>query len=194
MTNGTAILKQASRFLGVAESGLKGEQHSILGGIVMRADLIIDGIIWTEIDIGGFDASSAIISMVQRLARDDLNAIIVHGTVIAGYNIIDLAEVVQRTELPMISVTREPQEDLQKHLISTFPTDWKRRWEIAQRNGYLHALPLEQGHSVFVQFSGCKWNDVKAVLRRLTRFGGIPEPIRVARLLARAVIKKQTGE
>lgn len=193
MTNGTGLLKPASRFLGVAESGLIGERHSILGGVVMRADLIIDGIIWTEIDIGGFDASSAIVSMVQDLARDDLNAIILHGTVIAGYNIIDLAEVVQGTKLPVISVTREPQEDLQKHLISTFPKDWKSRWEISQRNGNLHALTLEQEHSVYIQFSGCNWNEVKAAIRRLTRFGGIPEPIRVARLLARTVIRKQMG-
>ena len=100
----------------------------------MRIDMIVDGIVFGEVTVRGMDASDAIIAMLRHMNRDDLNGILLHGTVIAGYNIIDLTEIHQFSNLPVISITKEPQEDLQTHLRSTFPSDWEPRWEIASRN------------------------------------------------------------
>jgi len=192
LTTKTTLQKSAARFLGIAESGVSGAKQSILGGVVMRADLIIDGITYGEVTVRGMDASDAVIAMARHLSRDDLNSIMLHGSVIAGYNIVDLPKVYQITKLPIISITKEPHEDLQTHLESTFPSDWEKRWEIACRNGLMQPLVLNTKTTVFVQFVGCDWDTVKGVLKRLTRFGGVPEPIRIARLLARAVVTQQT--
>ncbi len=159
----------------------------------MRSDLIIDGIIYGETTVRGMDASDAIIAMICHLSRYDLNGILLHGSVIAGYNIVDLPRIHQKTNLPVISITKEPHEDLQTHLKSTFPLDWKTRWEIACRNGPMQPLALNTKSTVFVQFVGCHWDTVKGVIQRLTQFGGVPEPIRIARLLARAIVNQQTG-
>ncbi len=159
----------------------------------MRADLIIDGIIYGKTTVRGMDASDAVIAMVRHLSRDDLNGILLHGSVIAGYNIVDLPRIHQKTQLPVISITKEPHEDLKTHLKSTFPSDWKTRWEIACRNGPMQALALNTNSTVFVQFDGCEWDAAKGVIKRFTRFGGVPEPIRIARLLARAIVTQQTG-
>jgi endonuclease V-like protein UPF0215 family len=177
--------------IGIAESGITGQVHSFLACIVMRADMIIDGVIWDKISIQGTDASDTIVKMVRRLSRTDCNAILLRGTVIAGYNIIDLALINQTTGLPVISVTSEPHEKLRDHLIHTFPLDWEARWEIASSNGELRSLSLETQVKVFVQWKGCEWSEVQGLIRRLTIFGGIPEPLRVARLLARALAKNQ---
>lgn len=171
---------------------MSGAKQSILGGVVMRADLIIDGMIYGETTVRGMDASDAVIAMVRHLSRDDLNGILLHGSVIAGYNIVDLPRIHQKTQLPVISITKEPHEDLQNHLESTFPSDWKTRWKIACRNGPMQPLALNTKSTVFVQFVGCNWDTVKGVIQRLTRFGGVPEPIRIARLLARAIVTQQT--
>ena len=172
---------------------MSGAKQSILGGVVIRADLIIDGLIFGETTVRGMDASDTVIAMVRQLGRDDLNGILLHGSVIAGYNIVDLPRIYQKTKLPVISITKEPHEDLQTHLKSTFPSDWKTRWEIACRNGPMQPLALETKSTVFVQFVGCNWDTAKGVIKRLTRFGGMPEPIRIARLLARAIVTQQTG-
>jgi endonuclease V-like protein UPF0215 family len=171
---------------------VSGAKQSILGGVVMRADLIIDGITYGKATVREMDATDAIIAMVRHLSRDDLNGIMLHGSVIAGYNIVDLPRVHQMTQLPVISITKEPHEDLQTHLETTFPSDWEKRWEIACRNGTMKPLALNTTATVFVQFFGCDWDTVKGVLKRLTRFGGVPEPIRIARLLARALVTQQT--
>ncbi|MFX1491657.1 MAG: DUF99 family protein [Promethearchaeota archaeon] len=194
MTPETSLLKRAARLLGIAESGLMGASHSVLGGIVIRADLIIDGIIWSKVTVRGMDATETIISMVQRLARDDLNGIMIHGCVLAGYNIIDLSEVYKATNLPVISITGEPHEDLESHLKSTFPSDWKARLKVARRNGEMHSISIDNQNTVYGQFIGCKKQIVKGVLKRFTHFGGIPEPIRVARILARALVKNELYE
>jgi endonuclease V-like protein UPF0215 family len=175
---------------GLAESGRTGSVHSILAGVVMRADFVIDGLIWDKISIQGTESSDTIVRLIRQLARTDLNGILLRGTIIAGYNIVDLALVHQTFQVPVISVTNEPQENLRSHLIHTFPSTWEPRWEIAQRNGDPQPLALETGATVFLQWKGTERNIVKSVIRRLTRFGGIPEPLRVARLLARALVKK----
>lgn len=157
----------------------------------MRADLIIDGLIWDKITIQGTDASDTIIKMVGNLSRTDCNAILLRGSVIAGYNIVDLTLLYETLGIPVISVTSEPHENLRDHLSHTFPHNWKVRWEIASRNGDMRPLSLETQAKVFLQWKGCEWSEVQGLIHRLTRFGGIPEPLRVARLLARALTRYQ---
>jgi endonuclease V-like protein UPF0215 family len=189
LTADKALLKPATRLLGVAESGLIGASQTILGGVVIRKDLLIDGLVWNKVTLRGTDSTRAIIQMLMWLARADLNGLMLHGTVVAGYNIIDMDQLFKSTSLPIISVTKQPHEELKVHLKSTFPSEWKERWEIAQRNGEIKSMEIEPNSCVYVQFKGCEWDVVKGVIKGFTYFGGIPEPIRVARMLARALIE-----
>jgi endonuclease V-like protein UPF0215 family len=183
-----ALLKPASRFLGIAESGIMGASHSILGGVVIRRDLLIDGMVWDRATIRGTDSTETILRMVKRLDRTDINGIMLHGTVIAGYNIIDMAWLVQETSLPVISVTKQPQEDLKSHLQSTFPSKWEHRWKIAQQNGEIKALEINANSCVYVQYKECEYETVKGIIKGFTHFGTVPEPVRVARLFSRSLI------
>jgi endonuclease V-like protein UPF0215 family len=191
LTSDKALLKSAARILGVAESGIMGACQTILGGVVMRGDLIIDGMVWDRATIRGLDSTQTILRMLNRLNRTDLGGIMLHGTVIAGYNIIEMDLLHQNTSLPIVSVTKQPVEDLQEHLKSTFPSEWGQRWQIAQRNGEIKSLTVDSQSTVFVQSIGCGWDVVKGVITRFTRFGGLPEPIRVARLFARAIVEME---
>lgn len=185
----TDLSKSALRILGIAESTPPSGLKTILAGVIMRGDLIIDGFHWKFATISGLDATEAIIHLFQNTKRVDIGGIMVHGSVIARYNMIDLSHLHQVTNLPVISVTKEPHEDLRQHLQSTFPDDWQKRWTIARNNGPLQPLRLSTGSSVHVQFRGAPWDRVQGLVNRLTRFGGMPEPIRVARLLARSLAK-----
>jgi len=188
LTSEKILSKPATRLLGVAESGMMGARQTVLGGVVMRGDLIIDGFVWNKATIRGCDSTQSIIKMLEWLERADISGLMLHGTVIAGYNIIDMVHLFQKTSFPIISVTKQPQEDLKKHLQLTFPSEWEKRWEIAQRNGKIQSIEVDPNSSVYVQFIGCEWDVVTGVIKRFTHFGGIPEPIRVARMFARVLM------
>lgn len=170
---------------------MMGASHSILGGVVIRRDLLIDGMVWDRATIRGSDSTETILRMVKRLDRTDINGIMLHGTVIAGYNIIDMARLVQETSLPVISVTKQPQEDLKSHLQSTFPSNWEHRWKIAQQNGEIKALKIKANSCVYVQYKKCEYEAVKGIIKGFTHFGTVPEPVRVARLFSRSLINAE---
>lgn len=184
-----SLLKAAVRVLGISESAPSDGKVTILGGVVMRADFIIDGVAFGSASIGGMDGTSSVLDLIHRIGREDLGCVMLHGSVIALYNMIDLQRLNDETGLPVISVTKEAQGDIRQHLVATFPNEWQARWDIVCRNGPMQQLKLGTGNEVFVQFRGVEWGVVKKLLERLTRFGGLPEPIRVARLFARSLAR-----
>ena len=61
--------KRGIRVLGIAESFKKTSICSTLAGIVMRRDLIIDGMIFGNVTIEGNDSTQNILSMYRSLKK-----------------------------------------------------------------------------------------------------------------------------
>jgi endonuclease V-like protein UPF0215 family len=90
--------KKGIRVFAIAESFKKENSTSMIAGIVMRKDLIVDGVVFGNVTIGGNDATDSIISMIKNLERNDINLILLDGMIISMYNIIDGEEIL---ELPV---------------------------------------------------------------------------------------------
>ena len=181
--------KKGIRALGIAECFRKGaSRKSILAGVVMRADLLLDGFSFSVATVGGLDATEAVVRLYERLGRKDVNILMLNGCVISWYNVIDLNEVHERTGKPLICVTYEPSPGLEKYFKEYFPDDWAERLAIYERNGPRTAIRLKTGHEVFIRAIGLDEEEAKKVLDKFTLHGSIPEPLRLARLLARAVL------
>src|SRR5687768_14410021 len=99
------INKKGIRVLAIAESFKKQKSHSILTGIVMRKDLIIDGIIFGKATIGGNDATQNIIEMYNKLKRNDIGFILLDGMIISMFNIVDGEAIYNNTGIPLIIIT-----------------------------------------------------------------------------------------
>ena len=77
------VHKKGFRALGISESFVKGiSKESILAGVVMRADMKIDGFTFSRVTVGGTDATEKILEMYKRLRRDDINLFLLNGCVI----------------------------------------------------------------------------------------------------------------
>jgi endonuclease V-like protein UPF0215 family len=184
------VHKKATRALGISESFVKHEsQKSVLGGVVMRVDAAIDGFTFAETTVGGMDATEKVIEMYGTLARDDINLLLLNGCVISWYNVVDLQRVAEETERPLICVTYEESEGLEKYFEELFPQDWKERVEIYHKNESRIAMNLDTGYTVYIRFIGMSMEEAKVILNKFTTHGAIPEPLRVARLLARTASK-----
>ena len=187
------VHKKGFRALGISESFVKGvSEESILAGVVMRADMTIDGFTFSKATVGGMDATEKILEMYRNLKRDDINLLILNGCVISWYNVIDLHRVAEETSLPLICVTYNESEGLEKYFKELFPQDWERRVETYRRNKSRTSIKLSTGYTVYIRFIGMKIEEAKGVLNKFTSHGSIPEPLRVARLLARSIVKNLT--
>ena len=106
------------------------------------------------------------------------------GSVISWFNIIDIVELHSATGIPVVSVTYNPSEGIEKYLKEYFPDDWDQRLKILERAGTRMEVTLKTGHEVYLSVSGLSKTRAKQLVDQFTLDGKIPEPIRVARIEA----------
>ena len=181
------------RALGVAESFKKGGERSVLAGVVMRSDFAIDGVAFSFATVGGMDATDAILRLYGALGREDVNVLLISGSVISWFNVIDLNRLSAKTGLPLVCLTYEESEGIEGYFRKHFPDDWEERVRVHKSNGERVKVELATGHSVFIIPVGLDVGEAVRVLNVFTSHGKYPEPVRVARLLARAALRAFMG-
>lgn len=181
------MAKSGLRALGIAES-YAGREQSTLAGVVMRKDLRIDGVAFARVTVGGSDATDAVVRLFTHLARRDINLLLIGGNIIAWYNIIDPEAVHAATDLPVIVATYEESEGLDEDIRRHFPGD-DARLAAYRRLGDRIPVRLRSGYTLFVRSYGISSGDAARLCNDFTYDGRVPEPIRVARLIARGLVR-----
>jgi len=177
-------VRPGTRALGVAES-FAGET-STLAGAVVRADRVVDGFAFASCTVGGTDLTAAISDLWERLDRPDARYVLVAGVALAWYNLLDVGELHATTGRPVVAVTFERSEGLESSLREAFDGT-----ALDERLAAYERLPPRQrvavgDDAVFVRSAGLDQAEAAEVVRAYTPEGGRPEPLRVARLAARA--------
>lgn len=189
------LTKKGIRALGIAESFHTdlANDRSILAGVVMRSDMIVDGFVFGSAIIHGDDSTSQIISMHQKLRRNDINLLMIGGAVISLFNIINIDEVGRSIGLPVISVTFKKSEGLDEPIKRHFPSGWEDKLKAYEKISNRDEVKLWTGHSVYVRYHGLQLDETKKTLDKFLKQGAVPEPIRLAQLLARASLHSTNG-
>lgn len=183
--SGVHTEKKGIRVLGIAESFKKSGKKSTLAGVVMRRDLVIDGVVVGTATVEGDDATDCIISMLRSLERDDINCVLLDGLVISMYNIIDAERVAEETLLPVLAITFKDSKGLEGSIRHHF-RNWQGKLEQYQKLGRRDKVALKTGKSLFIRCWGLSQKRAVAILNSFTLQGAVPEPIRVAKLIARS--------
>ncbi len=188
------VHKKGVRALGISESFRKGtSKFSTLAGVVLRADMIIDGFTFSEVKVGGMDATEKIVEMYEALDRHDINILLLNGCVISWYNVIDLNHLIDAVGLPLICVTYRDSKGLEKFFKENFPEDWQQRTEVYKRNGSRIPLTLHTGHTIYVRSLNISKEETSRLLNKFTFQGAVPEPLRIARLLSRSLMRRSSA-
>jgi len=177
------IPKKGLRALGISES-YAGRTRSTLAGVVMRKDLRIDGFCSGHVTVGGMDSTETILAMIRGLDRRDINIVLLSGCVIAWFNVIDVQRIADESGIPVICVTYEESDGLLDDLRYHFPGD-DERLQAYTRLGERMPLDLGDNRTIYLRVAGIGYSDAARFCRDFTFEGKIPEPLRVARLLAR---------
>ncbi len=183
--------KRGIRVLGIAESFRKTSVCSTLSGIVMRRDLIIDGMVFGNVTIEGNDSTQNILSMYRSLKRNDINCIMLDGLIISMYNIIDGKELRENTNVPVIAITFKDSEGLEGTIQHHFSNDANLKLEQCRKLGQRDNILLKNGKILFVRYWGISSKEASTIINYFTLQGSIPEPIRIAKLAARASMRSK---
>lgn len=178
--------KKGLRGLAIAESFRETGTSSSLAGIVMRRDFVLDGFVFGRATIGGDDATDKIISMYERLGRQDISFVLLSGLIISMYNIIDIKKLWKSVKIPVIGVTYEESDGIEDAIKHHFPDSYEPKLLEYQKLGPRTKISLHTNHDIFLRIEGCETKEAKKLLDAFTLQGAIPEPLRVAQLLAKA--------
>lgn len=186
-------MKAQARFLGFDDAPFSFRDARVpVVGVALRAPNYVEGVLVTDAAVDGTDATGRLREAVlESRYREGTNAILLDGAAVGGFNVVDIDALHEAVGVPVITVTREAPdlEAMEAVLRRKFP-DWERRASILRRHA-LHTIPTEH-KPVHATFVGAGLPDVKEMLRIATVRGAMPEPLRIAHLIAAALVKGES--
>lgn len=148
----------------------------------------LDGVLSTRVRRDGANATERLVECLERSRfLPQLHAVLLQGIAFAGFNVVDLHALQRRTGLPVLVVGRRPPDlkAIRTALLEHVPGG-RRKWRLIEAAG-----PMELVAGVQVQRAGISISDTESLLTSLQLHGRMPEPLRVAHLIAGGVT---TGE
>ena len=167
------------------EHGYRGDV--LVVGAVFAGNRL-DGVISTKVRRDGANAAQRLIDCITDSKYfDQLQAVLLQGIAFAGFNVVDLQWLHQATRLPVLVVVRSLPDfvAIRQALLQKVPGG-ARKWRLIEAAG-----PMEPMDALFVQRRGIAPEDAATLLASLQLNSQLPEPLRVAHMIAGGVT---TGE
>jgi endonuclease V-like protein UPF0215 family len=184
------INKKGIRALAIAESFKKGTSNSVLAGVVMRKDLVVDGIVFGNTTIEGEDATENIISMYNRLHRNDINFLLLDGLIISMYNIVDGNLLHENIKIPVIAISFKNSQGIENSIRKHFPLNYKNKIKNLRGLGKRDLIVLKTNKVLWIRFWGINLREAINLVNSFLLQGAVPEPIKLAKIISHACIHK----
>ncbi len=141
------------------------------------------------ITVDGLDATEALVSMLRRWSFD---AVMLAGVSFAGFNLVDPSVIFEEFSIPVIVISRtKPNNVAVKNALHQHFEDWRVRWSIFEKLGPVFevvSMPTEP--PVYLEVIGAELEWASKLIRATSACCRIPEPVRVARLVARGLTRR----
>lgn len=186
-------MKKQVRVLGIDDSPFTFQsKKALLVGVVARLPMYTEGIMRTECDVDGTDATAAIEDMVMRSRyREQLRLIMLDGVAVGGFNVVDIDSIHRATGTPCATVTRElPDYAKMEKALRTHFRDWRDRLDVIKRHPLYKVGPAR--HSIYATAVGITIDDLELILKECTVTGSLPEPLRLAHLISSAMVRGES--
>jgi endonuclease V-like protein UPF0215 family len=181
-------VKQGGRILGIDDSpfGFDDARVAFVGALV-RPPCYLEAVMRGECDVDGTDSTDSIVSMVHRSRyREQIRVLMIDGIALGGFNVVDIRELARAVEVPVITVTRDRPDmtAIEAALRKHHPDHEVKLRVIASAPPSVIALPDAVS---WISWSGCSQAEAEAMVRSSVMRGGVPEPVRMAHLIATAL-------
>ena len=156
----------------------RGTHVLLVGAVCARTRL--DGVLTAKVRQDGWNVTDRIATLVQESAfAGHIQAVLLGGITFAGFNVVDIHALSARLARPVLVVARrQPRLQEMRRALQNLPSA-DRRWRLLERAG-----PMEPAGPVLVQRAGLSPAQTLALLEATTLHGKLPEPLRLAHLIA----------
>lgn len=144
----------------------------------------LDGVLSGRIRRDGANATRRLTELVAGSKfAPQLQLVMLQGIALGGFNVVDIHGLYTSLSIPVLVVARrEPRMNLIREALLTRVRGGPRKWALVERAG-----AMEPCGGVFVQRAGLSSESAADVIRRFSVYGNLPEPLRVAHLIAGGV-------
>ena len=157
-------------------------QVTVVGAVF--ADRRFDGVLTAAVEKDGSDATDVLAAtIVGSRFHQHIHLVLLQGVTLAGFNVVDAAALHEQIARPILVVARKRPDlsAIRRALESRIPGG-QAKWRSIEGLG-----PMEPCAGVYVQRVGLTAEEARAVVDRLAIHSQIPEPLRVAHLIAGAI-------
>ena len=98
----------------------------------------------------------------------------------------------EKTGLPVIGVTYEESPGIEDAIKHPFPESYESKLAEYSKLGSREKITLHTSHNLYIRNEGCTALEVKQLLDKMTLQGSVPEPLRIAQLLANTLLKTKS--
>ena len=184
-------IKPEIRILAIDDSALIKDSVMIVG-VIFRGGAWLDGVLRSEITRDGLDATDVVSELVTATKHyPQIRVVMLDGVTYGGFNVIDITELQRRTGLPIIVVMRaEPDMGRIRLALQHIP-NFDERWRAIENAGRITEIDVH-GNPIYMQCSGIGVEDAAAIVRMSTTHSYIPEPLRVAHLIATGIVRGES--
>src|SRR5215471_17616781 len=187
MRRAASTSNQAStRTIGIDDGPFTKQQETapLVAALLDRSHLV--GVHTARIEVDVLDATDKAINLIKPWKPAP---IFLSGVTFAGFNLIDPHILQKKFQVPVIVVvgSRPDNRAIKGALVKHFP-DWKQRWKIISSLGPLRKVTTNPAEPpLHYEAIGCTASESAGILKSNSIVSRIPEPIRVAGLLARGL-------
>ena len=178
------MLKKEMRVIGIDDAPFnkfKGGKVLVVGA-VFRGGSFLDGVLSTKANVDGNNATEKIIEMINKCKfKPQLQCIFLDGIAVGGFNVIDVKELNKKTRIPVIIIIRR-NPNLKKIKETLIRINKKNKIKLIEKAGSV--VPVGK---IYIQLTGLSIEKAKEILKIVCTRSLIPEPIRIAHLIASGV-------
>jgi hypothetical protein len=191
-------IKPEIRVLGIDDGVFTPHTKGLVDviGVVFRGGYWLDGVMRTQIEIDGMDATDKIAAMVMESPHyDQLRIIMLNGVTMAGFNVVDIRKLYRKVKLPIIAVTRDkPNFDDIRKALQNLPQS-EERWKAIEKAGEIIEVQTRDGEEpIYAHVAGLSKKDAIHILKSTSTRSNIPEALRVAHIIASGLSRpRETG-
>lgn len=189
------MIKSEIRILGFDDSAFTPRSKELVPviGVVFRGGKFLDGLLRTEVLVDGMDSTEKIINLVNSTRhKQQLKVMMFDGITFAGFNLLDVKKIFEETQIPIIIINRKmPNLAKVKKALKRFE-DFDSRWEAVEHAGRIKECPVKDFKRVYYQNIGIDDETAKEVIRLSCTRSYIPEPLRIAHIIATGLVRGES--